>query len=1220
MEIKFYLNDQKVDVEVAPVITETLDETLDSASVILKANNQKEPYAPMQSFVIEIDNEKLYYYTTGDVVSVFSENPLTYKHSISLVQNTKLLSKYIVRNSTFSQQATTYKRSIYGLTESLGTPGSPGTEDVFAEFSNSATNKHSGRGVGKTIKLVDKERIKSANIKMIFNAGIAKSEDAEHPTITRIKNIDDLKSRIGTKSANELKWGGTLTTEGLFIGYVLNGETKYKKAFSWSNDFQFETPYDVKEIINELYEQGAREFFAIVDDPSSSYYSPDVILGVQYPEHETHISFGIFTLYLEMETYLYTAWDILELLQKRQQQITNGESKYESLFEMPQENSELGQLLKNTIAPNITYTQCSMYECVAEIFRLFDAVFTINGETKELGIEYLNEQDRTNLKTDFSGVNISISEDKYNNGMITYYQDARIKELYPTNEKILAPIKSAELGVPDQADHNMILPHAIDHIIKVELLIPNSKFPREYPNEGYASGQYYVNDLIIDITDYIFEESLWTSLDTGDDPTSGDNWLTNYRQSNTIYYAKGDNKIQVAYSYKSTWGATNYAFENAAYKALRLMSGWLDSSQPSTSAPNGIVITTDLTDWKNVRWRCEYLTTINGRTKIESITNKFNGDMLVNQSNGAIDLNKMGLNMLGTTIKLGEPTLNAVQKITNWSDRVKKGSIIIDNGERWVANVCSYTLLDNNHIQANISFIKNFNALSLRIKLNQEKRMTNISSELIQKSEDNYIEYIYYSSQPFEELVNDQIAPTFNLLCNGILATFTNTANEPFTPAMATFEYNNKETYIPLAKYGAGNCLCFEMAYSSAMEAGRKTTTKSGWFGSNKYFTESIFYTTITDDNSLGGFADIVSIRLYNNMENTESITFDFTNIPELWHRNYNQAFDELLDTYKVAELKNFEIYKQPNEIFALNYELCFLPQETRKHIDFIGNKFINENALVSSEKNSKQLYIAYTTNDKSFQYSILDTKVDDNSTKVALKNIECRTITNHKKTTSVAVSDWFKIGGETQQPIVLINMLPTIKGDAYVGTYEVPVGDSLKGKTLANYSISESPVSGYTNSVSFDSTTGKFTGTIYSLTTRGAATITYVVKGKESAYWVTSGTLIDTAFKEMNIYDLAISGSSENKVAFDKSTGTFTYSIKETTEPTEAKIYTISFYTIYEDIIEIAFTTESTIYPKTWAICDNDNNIYFASNDDSDMEKGTTTKTIYFRTSKNRV
>ena len=59
--------------------------------------------------------------------------------------------------------------------------------------------------------------------------------------------------------------------------------------------------------------------------------------------------------------------------------------------------------------------------------------------------------------------------------------------------------------------------------------------------------------------------------------------------------------------------------------------------------------------------------------------------------------------MVGVSLQMGEPTLSATHKISSWANRIKKGQIYTDeNGDKWLANICSYTIIGDDLFVGNI--------------------------------------------------------------------------------------------------------------------------------------------------------------------------------------------------------------------------------------------------------------------------------------------------------------------------------------------------------------------------------------------------------------------------------------------------------------------------------------------------------------------------------------
>ena len=172
------------------------------------------------------------------------------------------------------------------------------------------------------------------------------------------------------------------------------------------------------------------------------------------------------------------------------------------------------------------------------------------------------------------------------------------------------------------------------------------------------------------------------------------------------------------------------------------------------------------------------------------------------------------------------------------------------------------------------------------------------------KSEDNYIEYVYYSSADPQD-TSDTICFDKTYLYQGMHITFDGTAGE-VNIMNGAINRNGTLVYIPMIRYGAGNMLCFEMSYNSPINAGNQTTytTATTWFGSNKYYTKAIKYT-----NDLG-FMESTTLYLIN----VSNSSFD-NSFPEIG------TYTPFLGGNAVLEIDNLKVYKQPNEIFALNYE-----------------------------------------------------------------------------------------------------------------------------------------------------------------------------------------------------------------------------------------------------------------------------------------------------------
>lgn len=947
--LKIYINNILQKTEILPVNIPTKDETLETFSFALMANTNPLPLAPMQRVKVDFKGdgtEVKEFYIVSDSVETCCLKPLLYKHSISCIQNTRSISKVLVRNSVFTQPANPIKHSHNAhYMEGYFETGNPNIQlwkkDVFEPSLNWSSKK---------LTLNEKEHIRNVKVVSKFQYSV------NQVVYSDATSKEDILSRATSYDASIFA-----IVNQCILKYIdsNNQQVETQVGFNFLNAENNQ----VANLIKNLSNNGCNNFELMFVSNSYSYGDNVLIYNTATPNgnHDNIIDFYICQIEIIAETYYWTCYDILDLLIKRQK-LENLLNSNAPLFGLPT-SGELYNLLKNTPAPNFTFTDLTMYECVAEVFRVFDAIFTFEWdqarEIDVLGIEYFNdlESDELPENTKFTGRTLALGEDKFTNGLVANYQDARIEESFPNNGGF-AHLRSSEFGVPNAQDHGLIVPHNIQSIIKCEVLVN-----KIYLGPDHTRG--YDCNLAVDVTDYVFEKSIWSLLDVGGSSTS--NRLKT--KGNTAFFTEGDNKIDVAYVQQGFYGFTYYSLFEMVRCALLDMFGFdADSGlQPDDGVFNGI--------WHSVKMRATYIASVDGKTKVHSLVNKYPGETIIDQANGAVDLNKFGLNMLGLSLKLGNPTLNATHKITNWDNRIRTGQLYNWQGKLWVANTVNYTFIGNGILQGKVSFVQNFNALSLRTQLLREKRMSNISRELIQKSEPILTDFAYYST---ESIIGDGSPLHFNYsrFIEFVTASFNIVGPYPsikdayiYDPTKFSITEDKIATYIPLIKYGAGNTINFEMSYEHPMNAGNQTKHDS-----NGYFTNHVIYT----DES--GFLDTVSIVTpLGEIEYTDE--FPKVNIGNPGVECY----------YSISRLK---IFKQPNEIFALNYQIAFLPIPGRENIDFLGAEFINNNAFVKTiMETTNERYITFMAH----KSSNLDVKATNYFEKKTVSSVVSTILSNYK-------------------------------------------------------------------------------------------------------------------------------------------------------------------------------------------------------------------------------
>lgn len=1004
--MKIYINNEEVKGNVMPVNKPTLDETLETFSFALISSTDETPYQPMTDVIFEDDSGvKTPFVITIDSVEVFSSNPIRYKHSLTCVQSTRKLSKHLIRNSCFSQPANMTKQSFTAgsLTfKHIAHSGEGEKKDQVCYYDYPwGIDTGTMQDGSEPLTISSNEKILNAYVQVdclsINTQQMPNKWLASLPLPGIPKNYSQM-SEIRIAFANA---GASCSFGGQFLIFRCkkSGLSSYSQETispsdlglaSW-DDLVFGRKYNFPRL-KELVEQGFDNFYFVFPTNASD------MLNIQglYPyvdDDETYVAeypgFIIFHLKFIADTYNYSGRDILEQINSRycmpyEVDIPSGYTYDGATTSLHQRDSLWNgyenwteAILDEYIPPNLTFTQCTAYECVAEVFRGLDATFTFGDRTVSaltysgaLKIEYLNDWSGDKITPRFSGIQLALSEDNYNNGLVSYYQDGRVSV-----KTSWLPIRSRELGVPQESDHGIIVPSPINTISKVECIVSKTWFQTSFQTnpDSVAFVKIYCGTsypFALDLTRYIVTESIWSLLDTTNFPTFDNPHLL--YQANTAPFTQGDNFINLGLTNSNWLEQKIYLLPNIFKCAFWRFIGIWGSI---TNADDYKADFFSTYEWRNVFFNLEYESTSNGRVVIESLESKYMGESLVDQYNGAIDMNKMGLNMLGLSLKMGQPSLTCNHIISKWANRIKQGQIYIKDGEYWLANVCSYTILPNGMMRGSISFVKNFNSLSLQTRLSRARRLSNISNSLTTLSEDNLINYVYVcteqtSSYSIKNITTSPIAIFADELGRGIQGTFDNPSVYSINskhPKQAIINTNKIDNYvyIPLIKYGLGNSVCFEMAFDHPMNAGNQTTgDNSGWFGSAAYFTRATKY---TDEY---GYFNTCNIRIgyADNMTQTYPIL----------EGNFNSLIN----------INNLLVYKQPNEVFALNYQLCFLPCNVLK--DFVMPEFVNKNyfvdpdnhsVFISSDESSKFRFY-YDKDSEGHKYSQLDVKAITNSTK----------------------------------------------------------------------------------------------------------------------------------------------------------------------------------------------------------------------------------------------
>ena len=376
-----------VDVEVSPQLVKAKDTTNDSFSCVLKVNTQQEPIKPMTPFKVVYDDEKTQiFWIINDSVTVFSLNPESYKHSLTLVQYRYFLNKHLVRNTVFNQP--TYTNGLIYTSVSNGTQktteGYISSSPGYLWYDPFLGDGHAKvKGIFLTVKMY----------------GLVCYGDGEEFQYEEVPNYQTLESRNITLKEN-VEFRLFDETLGSFIGfnfnpfyYTLNKRTQIENITALKN---YVLAHPNSSIVAKLFVDnndvdgvhGSTYSFFDPTDSSIGYENTDDI--VVYCHLTLQVS-------IEIESYNYNFYDVIQtLLTQYRLTSDNFGSKRELLFNLPTANStgedlELYNLLTTTYPPDtLAFTQATYYEALSEIFRFFDAGFKFD-ENKIIKIDYYND-------------------------------------------------------------------------------------------------------------------------------------------------------------------------------------------------------------------------------------------------------------------------------------------------------------------------------------------------------------------------------------------------------------------------------------------------------------------------------------------------------------------------------------------------------------------------------------------------------------------------------------------------------------------------------------------------------------------------------------------------------------------------------------------------------------------------------------------------------------
>ena len=628
------------------------------------------------------------------------------------------------------------------------------------------------------------------------------------------------------------------------------------------------------------------------------------------------------------------------------------------VYDLPM-SGELYEILNGTIAPNLTFTQCNLFECLEQIFMYLDG-YPVLDNNNVLGIRYFNDNNGEVVDSKEIDSKRTLNEKRFVNGFISDYQKGTLNnELIYPSRVFMSGVQSKKLGLGDD-DLVMRVDYPLYKLKEVLVSPPTARITVGIATQGtssnswYDSGNYnFVFKNPIDITYFCVEKEIYSNLLTDKNYEGAERV-----KENCFTYEQNGKEIDVGQTYK-VWflDQTAKVSNNVISSALQRLLGLNPAIEEGDN--NTLYNTLQMINGeylaRDIKYQVRYETLTNGRLLIETSENRFEGSERLDIGQGATDIMKMGLNLYGTSLKSGNAELIRTEKFAKTQNRIKVGSLYYENGDRYIATSVN-EVVNGDYIVSTITYTKNFNKLSNFIELDQKKRFNEVDSGLILKSEDIYKEYLYFSLNNDTQLAN-RIHVNNDLLYIGLADTFSKnpTAYKLDLATCETETINGEKNrdgivFLPITPYGSGNAFCFEMSFNSPLIA--NTNFKLNQY--NQWESKNVFYA------NQDGFADYFTINFYRTRKK-----LILNDLPQI---NKNILTNEYIT--HLGGFNNLLYYKKPNEIFSLNYELICLPYQNQDF--FISENFIKYNGIIGAQQPKKALNLLIS-DDK--LYSVLDKK-----------------------------------------------------------------------------------------------------------------------------------------------------------------------------------------------------------------------------------------------------
>lgn len=467
-------------------------------------------------------------------------------------------------------------------------------------------------------------------------------------------------------------------------------------------------------------------------------------------------------------------------------------------------------------------------------------------------------------------------------------------------------------------------------------------------NSSSYTGIGISNGKTADMTQYVFEENVYKVIDI--DPAVIPN------KGVSLYYSLSDNVIRGC-DFRTPTANTgdvqdDYAIKKVIYSAFKGYTASISTSPWKDIKVNDFTFLVTYRTKDSVRVSQsrpdirKYL--MASRFDPYPINGQFN-----NQEDTLVDSVKFGMNVYGKLIRTGNTEYTVTEWSPDWNSVRRKGELYRINGDLYYA-ARIHSVCYSEHIESEVTFSKDFNALSSVIGIPSEPRFYEISEQSAIRREVEINDILYLTTEPEYHLTTSQTemyrrsSKIFDLIFSGSeYAKYALTAfkGDKDSAEKISNVYGEptflKEIVTPLSSYSCGTTLTYTWDMADNYGAGDKVSEAEGTLpGTINY--RSLSAVPYTD---IYGKAPLIDFFLLSDVGNISAS--QIRKIPESW------ITEDDMDV--TAKVKTHQESLRKITLSSLSIETSNF--DTGQTIILSGN---NDNAVIISIPDASNIVVSY--------------------------------------------------------------------------------------------------------------------------------------------------------------------------------------------------------------------------------------------------------------------